>query len=56
MAHASFFRELFLIGFSYRVLYGIDAITGQRVTDSRLAFDLLVLASSAFGVSSFATR
>lgn len=52
----STFRELFLVGSSYRVLYGIDAVTGQRVTDSRLAFDLLVLASSAFGVSSFATR
>ncbi|MBC1357842.1 T7SS effector LXG polymorphic toxin [Listeria booriae] len=52
----STFRELFLVGSSYRVLYGIDAITGQHVTDSRLAFDLLVLASSAFGVSSFATR
>ncbi|MBC1559336.1 hypothetical protein HB911_11570 [Listeria booriae] len=38
------------------MLYSIDAITGQHVTDSRLAFDLLVLASSAFGVSSFATR
>lgn len=52
----STFRELFLVGSSYRVLYGIDAVTGQHVTDSRLAFDLLVLASSAFGVSSFATR
>ncbi|WP_260444012.1 hypothetical protein [Listeria booriae] len=44
-----------MIESSYRVLYGVDAVTGQRVTDSRLAFDLLVLASSAFGVSSFAT-
>ncbi|MBC6135486.1 hypothetical protein HB825_11630 [Listeria booriae] len=52
----STFRELFLVGSSYRVLYGIDAVTGQHVTDSRLAFDLLVLASSAFGVSSFAAR
>ncbi|MBC1359504.1 T7SS effector LXG polymorphic toxin [Listeria booriae] len=52
----STFRELFLVGSSYRVFYGIDAVTGQHVTDSRLAFDLLVLASSAFGVSSFATR
>ncbi|MBC1896970.1 hypothetical protein HCA68_04710 [Listeria booriae] len=52
----STFRELFLVGSSYRVLYGIDAVTGQHVTDSRLAFDLLVLASSAFGVSGFATR
>lgn len=52
----STFRELFLVGSSYRVLYGIDEVTGQHVTDSRLAFDLLVLASSAFGVSSFATR
>ncbi|MBC1574665.1 transposase [Listeria booriae] len=52
----STFRELFFVGSSYRVLYGIDAVTGQHVTDSRLAFDLLVLASSAFGVSSFATR
>lgn len=52
----STFRELLLVGSSYHVLYGIDAVTGQHVTDSRLAFDLLVLASSAFGVSSFATR
>ncbi|MBC2369246.1 hypothetical protein HBP99_11410 [Listeria booriae] len=52
----STFRELLLVGSSYRVLYGIDAVTGQHVTESRLAFDLLVLASSAFGVSSFATR
>ncbi|MBC2117359.1 T7SS effector LXG polymorphic toxin [Listeria booriae] len=52
----STFRELLLVGSSYRVLYGIDAVTGQHVIESRLAFDLLVLASSAFGVSSFATR
>nr|WP_277620187.1 AHH domain-containing protein [Listeria cornellensis] len=52
----STFRELFLVGSSYRVLYGIDAVTGQHVTDSRLAFDLLVLASSAFGVKAFTTR
>ncbi|MBC2171967.1 hypothetical protein [Listeria booriae] len=44
-----------MIESSYRVVYGIDAVTGQWVMDSRLAFDLLVLASSAFGVSSFAT-
>ncbi|EUJ36756.1 hypothetical protein PWEIH_11355 [Listeria weihenstephanensis FSL R9-0317] len=50
-------RELFGVGALYRAVYGIDAVTAERISNSRRAIDgvsvVTMYAGSLFGVSKF---